>query len=300
MMKITPRLPESMRCYKMHGLGNDYIYFLDTELPVGVDLSVLARVVSDRHYGIGGDGIVLVGKSDVADVSMRIWNIDGTEAQMCGNASRCVALLVRKLNLCDKDDITLSTLSGIKQLHINRDDSGHIDSVTVDMGKPIFDAERIPVDPALLKGDPAVFVAFTPNGHLEFVPLSMGNPHGVTFVDAAQLDVLPESCGPFMERHPAWPEKANIEFANVTDRRNIRMRVWERGSGLTLACGTGACATAVAAMMTGRTDRRVNVHLPGGVLTIEWSEADNHVRLTGDATFVADMTYFPPSSKAVS
>lgn len=286
--------PSPLHCYKMHGLGNDYIYVLEGDLPSSVDLSVLAMEVSDRHRGIGSDGLVLVGAGENTDFTMRIWNADGSEAQMCGNASRCVALLVRLLGLTDKVDITLWTKSGVKSLHLNLDDKGQVASVTVDMGVPELSARAIPVNPDIVAGgEPSTFKADTPAGLLEFVPVGMGNPHGVTFLPDAPDDSLVHVCGPFMERHEAWPEKANIEFASVMDRANIAMRVWERGSGETMACGTGACATAVAAILTGRAGRKVTIHLPGGALSIEWRCSDSHVLMTGPASFVAEIEYFP-------
>lgn len=285
--------PAPLRCYKMHGLGNDYIYVLEGDLPPSVDMSALAMEVSDRHRGIGSDGLVLVGAGENTDFTMRIWNADGSEAQMCGNASRCVALLVRLLALTAKTDITLRTKSGVKSLHLNLDDKGRVASVTVDMGVPELSAEAIPVNPAVIAGDPSTFRAETPAGLLEFVPVGMGNPHGVTFLPETPDDSVVHVCGPFMERHEAWPEKANIEFARVMDRSNISMRVWERGSGETMACGTGACATAVAAILTGRADRKVTIHLPGGALSIEWRCSDSHVLMTGPASFVAEIEYFP-------
>lgn len=285
--------PAPLHCFKMHGLGNDYIYVLEGDLPPTLDLSVLAMEVSDRHRGIGADGLVLVGRGEHTDFTMRIWNADGSEAQMCGNASRCVALLVRLLALTDKTDFTLCTKSGVKSLHLNLDDKGQVVSVTVDMGAPDLSARAIPVDPDIVTGEPSTFRAETPAGILEFVPVGMGNPHGVTFLPEAPDDYMVHVCGPFMEMHEAWPEKANIEFAKVEDRGNISMRVWERGSGETLACGTGACATAVAAMLTGRAARKVDIHLPGGTLSIEWRCSDSHVLMTGPAALVAEIEYFP-------
>lgn len=271
------KLPSHLHCYKMHGLGNDYIYMFERDVPPNISMSQLAIAVSDRHRGVGSDGLVTIGKATDADFSMRIWNIDGSEAQMCGNASRCVALLVHIVGLTNQDTLTLSTRAGIKVLQINRDENGLFSSVTVDMGIPTWE-------------DP--FDILTPHGPLQFIPVDMGNPHGVTFIDKAPDDSLVLNCGPVMEAHPHWPEKANIEFAHIINRSNIRMRVWERGSGETLACGTGACATAVAAILSGRSERKVNVHLPGGTLTIEWRPNDSHVLMSGSATPVAEINYF--------
>lgn len=274
----------SLHCYKMHGLGNDYIYMLRDELPDDIDCVHLSRCVSDRHFGIGSDGLVVIGQSSEADFSMMIWNADGSQAQMCGNASRCVAVLVRALGLTDQRDMTLSTLCGIKYLHVNETEAG--DMVTVNMGSPILQTAQIPINA------PSVFNRLdTPCGKLDIVAVSMGNPHGVIFSDNYPTDKLVLGCGPVLERHRIWPQKANIEFAHVLDSENIEMRVWERGSGETMACGTGACACAVAAILTHRTSRKVNIHLPGGTLLIHWDKNTDCVLMSGPASFIAEITY---------
>lgn len=245
---------------KMHGLGNDYIYF--TEMPCPPEeLPQLSRRLSDRHCGIGSDGIILALPSSVADFKMRIFNADGSEAKMCGNGARCVGRLVSDLGLTDKSELTLETLGGIKHLKLLND--GH---VAVDMGSGV-------VSPACrLQG-------------LEVIPVSVGNPHGVVFIneDPAGFDV--HSRGAELEVDPYFPDRANIEFAQVLDHHSIKMRVWERGSGETMACGTGACATALAAYATKRTSNKVKVSLPGGNLKIEITDG-HRILMTGPATRV--------------
>ncbi len=264
---------------KMHGCGNDYIYVNAMEYPIPNPYQA-SRLWSDRHKGIGSDGLVLIDRSPVpeADFSMRIFNADGSEALMCGNASRCIGKYLYERGLTTKTEIRLLTLSGIKTLMLSLAEcaakgsgiTGEVESVTVDMGEPVFD-------------DPALFISSRDVGCGTFV--SMGNPHYVIFTDA--VDQVQEK-GQTLEHHPAFPERCNIEFACIQSDGSIRTRVWERGSGITQACGTGACATAVAAVLTGRADRRSRIVMDGGTLTIEWSADDNHVYKTGPATFVFD------------
>ena len=254
----------------MHGCGNDYIYVNTMQFSVP-NPSEVAVVWSDRHEGIGSDGLVLIGASPVpeADYSMHIYNADGSEAMMCGNASRCIGKYLYERGLTDKTEIRLLTLSGIKtlQLHVN---DGKVESVTVDMLQPILEDEnQFLVNRGMHQG---VFV-------------SMGNPHYVIFTD--DIDQVGET-GRALEYHPAFPQRSNIEFAQVENDGSIRTRVWERGSGITQACGTGACATAVAACMTGRAGRTSDIVMDGGTLHIEWRETDNHVLMTGPAEFVFD------------
>ena len=255
---------------KMHGCGNDYIYVNTMQFSVP-NPSEVAVVWSDRHKGIGSDGLVLIGASPVpeADYSMHIYNADGSEAMMCGNASRCIGKYLYERGLTDKTEIRLLTLSGIKtlQLHVN---DGKVESVTVDMLQPILEEEnQFLVNRGMHQG---VFV-------------SMGNPHYVIFTD--DIDQVGET-GQKLERHPAFPQRCNIELARIEADGTIRTRVWERGSGITEACGTGACATAVAAALTGKAGRKSNIAMDGGTLTIEWRESDNHVYMTGPAEFVFD------------
>lgn len=275
-----------IRFTKMHGIGNDYIY-IDCMESMPERLPDLAREMSDRHMGVGGDGIVLICPSEVADFRMRMFNNDGSEARMCGNASRCIAKYVHDHGLTQNNPISLETLSGIKALSLNIE-GDEVVSVTVDMGEPSLDKSVIPV---VAEEDRVVEKSVsTPYGDVKVTAVSMGNPHGVIFVDCIE-DVPFDNLGPYMERHEMWPDRANIEFAQVLDSGNIRMRVWERGTGETLACGTGACATAVAAALTGRTGRKVTLHLRGGDLEIELAN-NGHVLMTGPATEVFQGVYF--------
>lgn len=259
-----------IRFTKMHGAGNDYIYVDTTQYPIA-NPSEAAIQWSDRHKGIGSDGLVLIGKSPVAeaDFSMRIFNADGSEAMMCGNASRCIGKYLYERGLTTKTRIQLLTLSGIKTLNLLVTDA-KVQSVTVDMGQPVLEDERF----------------FRPSlGLKEGVFVSMGNPHYVIFTE--DVDSVTEK-GKAMEYHPAFPQRCNIEFAHVMEDGSIRTRVWERGSGITQACGTGACATAVAACLTHRAGRESDIVMDGGTLHIEWCETDNHVYMTGPAAFVFD------------
>ncbi|HBN63657.1 diaminopimelate epimerase [Duncaniella dubosii] len=276
-----------MRFTKMHGIGNDYIYINCMESTPD-RLPELAIEMSDRHFGVGGDGIVLICPSEVADFKMRMFNNDGSEARMCGNASRCIARYVHDHGLTDRKRISLETLSGIKVLSLNMSGDGEVESVTVDMGEPEFRPELIPVHTE--SGRMVEEVVKTSQGEIKVTAVSMGNPHGVIFVDRIE-DVDFDVLGPELESHAIWPDRANIEFLEVISRSEARMRVWERGTGETLACGTGACASAVAAALTGRCDRKVTIHLRGGDLAVEWGE-DGHVMMTGGATEVFDGIYY--------
>lgn len=278
---------ELIRFTKMHGIGNDYIYINCME-SMPDRLPELAEEMSDRHFGVGGDGIVLICPSDKADFRMRMFNNDGSEARMCGNASRCIAKYVHDHKLTEKTRISLETLSGIKVLSLNMSTDGEVESVTVDMGEPELSAAEVPVRCAAerMMETPVA----TSWGDVEVTAVSMGNPHGVVFVDRIE-DVPFETLGPELEKHPMWPDRANIEFLQVISPSEARMRVWERGTGETLACGTGACASAVAAALTGRCGREVTVHLRGGDLNIRWAE-NNHVLMTGSATEVFEGNYY--------
>lgn len=256
---------------KMHGVGNDYI-FVDTALYAIADPEAAAIAWSRPHMGIGSDGLVLIGRSPSpdADFTMRIFNADGSEGMMCGNASRCIGKYVYERGLIRQTRVRLLTASGIKVLELAINADGSVGSVTVDMLAPMLEHET----QFLNEGEPL------PDG----IFVSMGNPHYVIFVD--DLDSVDVAArGAMLERHPRFPERSNIEFAQVTPG-GIRMRVWERGSGITMACGTGACATAVAAAVTGRCGRLSRVMMDGGTLDIEWRASDNHVYLSGPATFV--------------
>ena len=279
-------MTKSVRFTKMHGAGNDYIY-VDTQKYDVSDPSAAAIAWSNRHTGIGSDGLVLIGKpygGVDADFSMRIFNADGSEAKMCGNASRCIGKYLYERRLTDKTTIRLQTLSGVKILKLHL--VGHetpeptVESVTVDMLAPSF---RVPEQYDETVG--GVLTVGSRTVHGTFV--SMGNPHFVCFVD--DIDTLDVArYGSAMEYAAAFPERCNIEFAELKSDGNIRTRVWERGSGITMACGTGACATAVAAAVTGRALRRSIIAMDGGTLHIEWNEADGHVYMTGPAAFVFD------------
>ncbi len=271
----------------MHGIGNDYIYINCME-SVPDRLPELAEEMSDRHFGVGGDGIVLICPSDKADFRMRMFNNDGSEARMCGNASRCIAKYVHDHKLTDKTCISLETLSGIKVLSLNMSPSGEVESVTVDMGEPELNAGLVPVRSTTEKmvEEPVA----TSCGEVRVTAVSMGNPHGVVFVDRIE-DVPFETLGPELEKHSMWPDRANIEFLQIISPSEARMRVWERGTGETLACGTGACASAVAAALTGRCGREVTIHLRGGDLHIRWAD-NGHVMMTGGATEVFEGNYY--------
>lgn len=272
---------------KMHGIGNDYIYINCME-SVPDRLPELAEEMSDRHFGVGGDGIVLICPSDKADFRMRMFNNDGSEARMCGNASRCIAKYVHDHKLTDKTCISLETLSGIKVLSLNMSPSGEVESVTVDMGEPELNAGLVPVRSTTEKmvEEPVA----TSCGEVRVTAVSMGNHHGVVFVDRIE-DVPFETLGPELEKHSMWPDRANIEFLQIISPSEARMRVWERGTGETLACGTGACASAVAAALTGRCGREVTIHLRGGDLHIRWAN-NGHVMMTGGATEVFEGNYY--------
>lgn len=260
---------------KMHGTGNDYIYVNTLRFPIARPEKA-AIEWSAYHTGIGSDGLVLIGHSDKADFSMRIFNADGSEAMMCGNASRCIGKYLYEKGLTRKDTIRLETLSGVKilRLHI-QENKKTVDSVTVDMLKPILENPEQFIGPSTLEADGRTF---------EGTYVCMGNPHFVTFVeDIDTIDIA--HYGKILERDKAFPQRCNIEFAQVTDTDVIRTRVWERGSGITMACGTGACATAVAAALTKRASRKSSIVMDGGTLQIEHSEADDHVYMTGPAAF---------------
>lgn len=259
----------------MQGAGNDYIY-IDNSEEIIKNPAELSPKMSDRHFGVGSDGIVLICKSNVAMARMRMFNPDGSEAEMCGNASRCVARFVWERWFQKKTDtLTLETGAGIKTIQIAHDAAGNFISATVDMGEPILEPAKIPVASATNKIE---------IGGTEFTCVSMGNPHAVTFVESTE-DAPVHTKGPGFEVDGIFPRKSNIEFCQVVNKDKVKMRVWERGTGETLACGTGACATGVACVLNGKTNRKVEMELLGGTLTIEWRESDNHVLMTGPAEF---------------
>ena len=279
-----------MHFTKVHGLGNDFILInASTGQGFPDDYSNLAKEMCNRKFGIGADGLVLLLDSGVADVRMRIINSDGSEAEMCGNAIRCVAKYLYEQGIARKDEIRVETLAGIivpQVIHRN----GVVESVRVDMGEPKLDRESIPMLGATGK---VINEEIDVNGQRFFITaVSMGNPHTVIFVpELSTIDW--EMIGPRIERHPAFPKKTNVEFVQVLNSAEVRMVVWERGAGPTLACGTGACAVAVAGVLNGLTERKVTVNLPGGALHIEWAE-NGHIYMTGHATevFQGDYTVY--------
>lgn len=282
------RNTQTIHFTKMHGAGNDYIY-IDATKETPSDLPLLARKMSDVHFGIGSDGLVAIMLSDVADFRMRMFNSDGSEAEMCGNATRCIAKYVYEKGLTDKEVVTLETLAGIIILHLDVED-GVVVSVTVDMGAPELTPAKIPV----ASSDPDIKISELENfGDFSYhvTGVSMGNPHAVIFVDEI-TDEQVLGRGPLLEVAGIFPRKANIEFAKVVDRNTIDMRVWERGTGETFACGTGACATAVAAVLNNLTDRKVVLRLRGGNLTIFWDPETDHVMMTGPAAFICDGVFY--------
>ncbi|MDM8268225.1 diaminopimelate epimerase [Barnesiella viscericola] len=270
-----------MRFTKMQGAGNDYIYLNGFE-PLPADLSKLARQMSDRHFGVGSDGLVIIMPSDSCDFRMRMFNSDGSEAEMCGNASRCVGKYVYDKGLTSKKELTLETLAGVKHLTLHTKDN-KVERVTVDMGEPILSASDIPVN---LPGSPVVAYPLTIEGNLFATTcVSMGNPHAVIFLDDMDRYDL-HHIGELIEHHALFPRRTNVEFVEVQSPQHLRMRVWERGAGETLACGTGACASLVAAVLNGKSDRRATLHLLGGDLSIEWNEQNNRIYMTGGAVTV--------------
>ena len=273
-----------MRFVKMHGIGNDYVYINCFEETVD-DPATLARYVSDRHTGVGSDGLVLILPSSVADIRMRMFNSDGSEAEMCGNAIRCVGKLAYERGLVEETALTVETLAGIRrlQLHLRQAPAEGVERVTVDMGMPEWRPEHIPVEAS---GVECVAMPITVESvQYAITCVSMGNPHAVIFTTGIDGLDLPH-LGPLFEHHPLFPRRINTEFVEVVDKATLRMRVWERGAGETLACGTGACAAAVAAVRNGLVGRRILVRLRGGDLGIEWREADGHVLMTGEAVAV--------------
>ena len=253
---------------KMEGLGNDYVY-LNCLASTPDDLPNLARRISDRHFGVGGDGLICICPSEQADVRMRIFNADGSEGEMCGNGIRCVGKFVYERGLVNRTTLWVETLAGIKRLRLTVSD-GRVCAITVDMGAPVL----APSAEILVKG-----IAYT------VYPVSMGNPHAVVYLPKVAGIAL-EELGPYFECHPMFPHRTNTEFVEILDRAHLRMRVWERGSGETLACGTGACAVVASAVSRGLCDREAVVHLLGGDLYISLSERDGHIEMTGPARTV--------------
>ncbi len=274
-----------MKFTKMHGIGNDYVYVNGFEEKVS-DPADVARKVSDRHFGIGSDGLILILPSDKADVRMRMFNIDGSEGEMCGNGIRCVAKYAFDHGLTKNNPMRVETGRGVLTLEL-KTTAGKVEQVTVNMGEPIFEPGKIPFDPGKANptNNPKVFRYELAGEAMDVVPISTGNPHSVSFVkDVDALDL--NRIGPLAERHPSFPKRVNCHWAQIISPREIKMRTWERGSGITWACGTGASAVLVSSVITARAERKAMIHLPGGDLQIEWREGDNNIYMTGPATEV--------------
>ncbi len=268
-----------MHFTKVHGLGNDFVMVEAASENLPGDLSELARKVCHRHFGIGADGLVLIWPSDTSDICMQVINSDGSEAEMCGNAIRCVSKFVYEKGIIKKKQIQVETKAGIRVPEVYVDENGMVSAVRVNMGEPKLNRKDIPMEGPAGK---VVGENLKVGEHnFKITAVSMGNPHAVIFV--SDVDEVPIShWGPRIEKHKAFPNKTNVEFVQVLNPSEIRMRVWERGAGPTMACGTGACASAVAAIINGYTERIVSVHLPSGSLEVEWSE-QNYVYMTGPA-----------------
>jgi len=267
-----------MKFTKMHGIGNDYVY-INCFKEMVENPSEFSIRISDRHFGIGSDGLILIKPSEVADCCMDMYNADGSRSEMCGNGIRCVAKYVYDHKIVEKEEITVETPGGIKTIHLTIKDKKAV-MATVNMGEPELKPEKIPVN---FSGERVISEPLFVNGkEYSITCVSMGNPHAVVYVkNTDSLDL--EKIGPEFENHKKFPNRINTEFIQIIDRSHLKMRVWERGSGETLACGTGACASAVATMLNGKADRKVDMKLRGGHLTIEWSTEDNCVYMTGPA-----------------
>ncbi|AGA27413.1 diaminopimelate epimerase [Singulisphaera acidiphila] len=271
-----------MKFTKMHGLGNDYVYVSTFDQKEPADLGALAIAVSDRHFGIGSDGLIMITPSERADARMRMFNTDGTEGEMCGNGVRCVAKYVHDHGIAPRPRVTIETGRGVLTLDLEVE-GGKARRVRVDMQTPILQAAKIPTT---LPGEPPIDAPLTIEGHpLGVTAVSMGNPHAVVYVDDVTRFPV-ERFGPLLENHVTFPKRVNVHFAEVVGPGEVRMRTWERGSGITLACGTGACAVCVAGILTGRTGRKIIAHLPGGDLELEWPGDGQSVFMTGPATEV--------------
>ena len=273
-----------MKFTKMHGIGNDYVYVNCLQETIE-NPSELAKKISDRHYGVGSDGLIMINPSDKADFEMEMYNADGSRGEMCGNGIRCVAKYVYDYGLTDKTTISVETLAGIKYLDLTVED-GKVVLVKVDMGKPMLRPEEVPV---VSEKEEVIDEPITVDGQeYRMTCVSMGNPHAVVFIDQDVKEFPLETVGVKFENHERFPKRVNTEFVNVLDRHTAQMRVWERGSGETLACGTGACAVAVACALNGLTEDEVTVKLLGGDLQIKWDREKNTVYMTGPAEVVFD------------
>jgi len=275
-----------MRFTKMHGLGNDYIYLDCVRNPPPKNPPALSRAISDRHFGVGSDGLILICPSEKADARMRMFNADGSESEMCGNGLRCVAKFVYDHGIAHKPELKIETGRGVLSVDLELKNN-KVSRVRVNMGEPIFLSADIPTT---LAGDPPINALLeVPGARFEVSCVSMGNPHAVTYVPeqyfSGPRDLVAEF-GPLIEHHAAFPRRINAHFVKVHSPNEVTMRTWERGSGITLACGTGACSVCVAGVLTGRTGRKLLAHLPGGDLELDWSEQDNCVYMTGPAAEV--------------
>ncbi len=271
-----------MKFTKMQGCGNDYVY-VDGSREKASDKAELAIRVSDRHFGIGSDGLIFINPSEIADFEMEMYNADGSRGRMCGNGIRCVAKYVYDHKLTDKNPLTVESFGSVKTLWLTVN-NGLVERVRVNMGEPILEAEQIPVNTG--ESGRVIGKKISADGReYQMTCVSMGNPHAVVYVDDVSAVEI-EKTGPCFEKNEIFPESVNTEFVQIVDRNRLKMRVWERGSGETLACGTGACATVVASVLNGLVDRKVKVELLGGELEIEWNEEDNCVYMTGPAVEV--------------
>lgn len=271
---------------KMHGCGNDYVYINGISEKVPEDIKPdFVRALSDRHFGIGSDGVIFINDSDIADFEMEMWNADGTRAEMCGNGIRCVAKYVYDYGLTDKTVVDICSFDKVKHIILTLGDDGKVTTARVDMGEPILQADLIPTTAT---GDKVVMYPIDVNGNeVKVTCVSMGNPHAIVYIDSVD-DLKIEEVGPYFENNKFFPKRTNTEFVENIDRSHIKMRVWERGTGETLACGTGCCALTVAGVLNGLTDREVEIQVLGGKINVKWDETDNHVYMTGPATTVFD------------
>jgi diaminopimelate epimerase len=280
-----------MKFTKMHGAGNDYVYVDCFAEKPPANLPEIARHISHRHFGVGADGLILIHPSEIADAKMQMFNADGSESEMCGNGIRCVAKYVHDHGIASKPSLKIETGAGVLGIDLLLGENGKVDQVTVDMGPPELEAPQIPTT---LRESGQVIDVDVRFGTHEFQAtcVSMGNPHCIVFVDQA-TDELVLQAGPVIERDPRFPNRINVEFVEVISPTEVRQRTWERGSGETWACGTGASAVCVAGVLTGRTERRITNHLLGGDLILEWNDESNHVMMTGPAVEVFTGTWTP-------
>lgn len=289
-----------MHFTKMQGIGNDYVYVNGFAEKVR-DPERTAVRVSDRHFGVGGDGLIIIAPSEKADCAMQMYNADGSAGKMCGNGIRCVAKYVCDHGMVSGNDLTVETLSGVKKIHVEKGPDGKVVTATVDMGAPVLRPSEIPVlfrRSGSAEKIPLVFdgpaegpltgglLTLSDGTETRVTCVSMGNPHCVIFTDTPVKELKLMEIGPMYEHAAAFPERINTEFVNVLSRTHVRMRVWERGSGETLACGTGACAVTAAAVLAEKTERRITVSLPGGDLAVHWDETSGHILMTGPAVTV--------------